>query len=83
MENIRYFNAPDLKTAFKVNLGCCFERVVYQGPEIGVNAKNDQEGDLLNSEILWCEICDPELKLVPISKHEYYQFKEYVNKLRS
>ena len=82
MKMIKFVHAVDLKTVFKVNLGCCIERVVYEGAEIGVNAKNDHSWDEINSENLWCEICDPKLTLILISREEYENKLQMVNSMR-
>ncbi len=61
---------------------CCYEQVVYGGPEIGVTAKNDGEGDWLNSWDLLCYTCNQYLKIIPISEGFYYSKLRWVNQMR-
>lgn len=79
---IVYCTVPAMKSVFKVTEDCCFEQVVYEGPAIGVTAKNDSDGDILNSHDLICDICNPGLTIIPISRREYYSIMEEVNKKR-
>lgn len=77
-----YCKVPSLQSAFKVNEDCCYEQVIYGGTVIGVTSKNDSPGDALNSHDLICDICNPKLKIIPISRQEYYSLVEDVNTRR-
>jgi len=65
-----YRHIPSQKTVFKVNPGCCFDRVVYDG-EIGIAGKNNRTTDVLNSWDLECEICNPKLFIECITEAQY------------
>jgi len=83
MENPKFFAIPKQNAVYKVQEGCCYEKVVYDGPEIGVCAKNDQPEDDFNSSDLICYDCNSRIKIIPIDKAEYdYKLKE-VNRKRS
>lgn len=75
MEKISYFSVPEWKAVFKVTEDCCFEKVVYGGPIIGVAGKIDQDGDKLNSWDLLCYTCNPDLEILPIDEEEYQELK--------
>ena len=62
MTAYRYYMIPKMNSVFKVLEGCCFERVQFAGPLIGVTAKNDEEEDDLNSYNLICYCCNPNLE---------------------
>ncbi len=78
--NISYFSVPKWNVVFKVKEDCCYEKVVYFGPEIGVAGKIDQERDSLNSWDLLCYTCNPDLRIVPISAKRYCLLQELANK---
>lgn len=70
----RYFVVPEWNSIFKVKEGCCYEKVVYKGPEIGITGKIDHEGDILNSWDLICFSCDPSVVIIPTTE-TYYNWK--------
>lgn len=51
---------------------------MYAGAVIGIAGKIDQVGDHLNSWNLLCYTCNPEIKIIPISKHEYFKVRDLV-----
>ena len=73
-----YREIPAIKSVFKVTENCCYEQVVYEGKIIGITAKNDDDLDMLNSWNLICEICDPNLLILEISKEDYENKKQLV-----
>lgn len=75
MQKISYYSVPTWKAVFKVTADCCFEKVVYDGTEIGIGGKLDQEGDIINSWDLLCYSCNPKLTIIPISSSQYYQYR--------
>jgi len=79
---IVYCNVPSMKSVFKVTEDCCFEQVVYDGPAIGVTGRNDSDGNDLNSYDLICDICNPRLAIIPITKEEYYAVMDEINRKR-
>lgn len=82
MNDILYFDAPELQTAFKVTLDCCVERVVYGGVFPDINATNDNAGNDLNSDNYACPECGVPFDMHRISRHDYQKKYDYVNQLR-
>lgn len=80
----RYFVVPKWNSVFKVNEGCCFDKVVYDGPEIGITGKLDHDGDIVNSWDLICYNCDPSIEIIPTIK-AFYDWKLHLvtQKLKS
>lgn len=79
----KFYYAPAENAVYRVQEDCCFTRVVFGGEQIGVSAKNDQEGDPVNSWDLLCYDCDDSITLLPTTE-EFYLNKLYlVNALRS
>jgi hypothetical protein len=81
MKKVAYFMIPEWNSVYKATEDCCYEKVVYAGPEIGITAKNDQEGDPLNSWDLFC-YCNLNLDIIPINKKTYLSFYDNVNRKR-
>lgn len=73
-----YREIPSMKSVFKVTENCCYEQVVYEGKIIGITSKNDNDLDKLNSWNLICDICDPNLFILQISKEDYENKKQLV-----
>ncbi len=83
MKNVKYFLIPQWNSMVKVTEDCCYEKVVFMGPTIGVSAKNDELEDIINSWDLLCYDCNPDLEIRPIEKGDYDSMLNSVNKLRA
>lgn len=83
MANIKYFLVPKWYSMVKVTEDCCYEKLVFMGPRIGVTAKNDQPEDDINSWDLLCYSCNPDLVILPIEKRDYDSMLQMVNKMRA
>jgi hypothetical protein len=68
---------PPMKPAFKVKEGCCYEQVIFEG-KVDITAKNEHIGDRLNSDDLICDICNPNMKIIPVSVQEYTTIRQNV-----
>jgi hypothetical protein len=84
MNQVLFFDAPEVQTAFKVTPDCCIERVVYGGvpTHIGINAINDNEGNDLNSDNYACPECGVPFKMHRISHHDYQKKYDFVYQLQ-
>lgn len=81
--NVKYFLVPKWNSVVKVTGDCCYEKVVYIGPEIGVTAKNNEPEDLINSWDLLCYTCNPDLEIIPINRAMYDAKLRSVNERRA
>lgn len=77
-----YLHIPDLKSVFRATLDCCYEQVLYDGPEIGVLYRTDEPENGLNSGVLICR-CHPKLDILPIPETKYLEILNDVNQRRS
>ena len=75
MHTVAYRHIPSMKAVYKVQEGCCFEKVVYDGPEIGfagiIDRENEEVGPLLCA-------CDPRLAILIISEQEFLAIRQTV-----
>lgn len=77
-----YFKIESRKTVYAVQPGCCFESVCYDPHSYGINSKNDESGDYLNSYLFLCG-CHPNENIEPICEEEYNKKRDEVcNALR-
>lgn len=74
-----YCKVPEWNAVFRVNEGCCYEKVVYAGEEVGIVPRFDKADEL--NGILLCR-CDPKLEIIQISEQEYYTVYRQVNQRR-
>jgi hypothetical protein len=56
----QYFLANSEKAVYSVQEDCCYTKVVFEGPEVGVSGKVDQLEDGFNSWDILCYDCDPD-----------------------
>lgn len=75
-----YRLVPEWNAVFKIKEDCCYDKVVFQGNEIGMVSTMDKENELIG--ILLCGICDPNLKILQLSEDEYYSILFEVNSRR-
>ena len=75
----KYRLVPEWNAAFAVLEDCCYERIVFQG-EIGITETIDHHNELIGT-LLCCE-CDPNLKILEISRAKYEALRENVNSKR-
>lgn len=75
MKEPQYFVIPERNSVYKVTEDCCYEIVVFAGPNQDVAAKNDEQEDSFNSGNLLCYSCDPSINIIPTTR-EYYEWRK-------
>jgi hypothetical protein len=81
MNSKEYRLVPQRNTAYEIQENCCYEMVVYEGGDIGITERIDHHNEFIG--MLLCCICDPNLKIIEISKSQYDAIREDVNKRRA
>jgi hypothetical protein len=70
-----YVHIPEHKAYYKVQAGCCCEKVSYNENNLGVIEKTDHTGDKWNSYDIDCMYCSPERKEVTVEKYNWERGK--------
>lgn len=76
-----YRLVPQWNAAFKIKKNCCYDKIIYQGAEIGLAPKMDRENELIG--ILLCCIFDPQLEILELSESDYLAILNQVNSSRT
>lgn len=66
-----YCYVADHKSVYKVQPGCCYRQVIFEGEKLAIVDRNDRPFSHFNSEHLECGICDPNLKIDRITRAEF------------
>jgi hypothetical protein len=73
-----YYAVPAFKSVYRVQPGCCFRQVIFEGEKKGILNRSDEEYGNLNSEHFQCRICIPDLEIISISRDEYEKKEKLV-----
>lgn len=78
MENLVYRLEPAEHAVYKVQENCCYTKVVYQGPKLGIYPRFDRENEEIG--LLMCGVCDPARKIEDIPKEFFEAYYKIVKK---
>lgn len=69
MNNPEFRLVPSENAVYKVMEDCCYTKVVFEGPGLGIYPRFDKENELVG--ILLC-YCHPKLEIKPVPE-DFYQ----------
>ena len=73
-----YYYIPSSKAVYRVQPGCCYRQVIFEGDRKSITDISDKMYGELNSEHFQCQICRPELEIKAILKEEYEEKERMV-----
>ena len=75
MKKPEFRQVPQEKAVYKVQEDCCYTKVVYEGPELGIYSRFDKDNEEVG--ILLC-YSHPKKEITPISEETYQQYYQMV-----